>query len=160
MTRFVFIALLLFGAKQMQAQKLSALTLDQLLERMEASDTIYVVNFWATWCVPCIKELPELEVVDRIYRDRPVRVLLVSLDFPEAYPDRISLFQKRRRLAPEVIWLEEDKPNEFIPRIHPGWQGSIPATWIYSPSRSLTWFKEGMIDAQELESVLEMGLAP
>lgn len=159
MKTYILIVLLLFGAGGLQAQKLSALSLDQLLERMESDDTIYVLNFWATWCVPCIQELPEFEAIDKIYRDKPVRVLLVSLDFADAYPDKITLFQKRRRLAPEVIWLNEDKPNDFIPRIHSGWQGSIPATWIYSSARSLSWFKEGMVDADELEPILEKGLA-
>ncbi len=160
MRTFIIIAAFLFLAPCAQAQKLSSATLDQLMERMEGSDTVYVLNFWATWCAPCIRELPEFEALDKIYRSKPVKVLLVSLDFADAYPGQISLFQKRRRLVPEVVWLNETKPNEFIPRIHQGWEGSIPATWVYRHGTALSWFREGMIEAPEIESVLEKALKP
>ena len=47
------------------------------------NDTLYVVNFWATWCKPCIKELPAFEKINSEYKSQKVKVLMVSLDFPE-----------------------------------------------------------------------------
>jgi thiol-disulfide isomerase/thioredoxin len=59
-------------------------------------ETVYVVNFWATWCAPCIKELPYFEQLHENYKDKNVKVILVSLDFPKKAQSNLLSFIKER----------------------------------------------------------------
>ena len=78
----------------------------QVLERFEqlepylrrSSDTLYVVNFWATWCKPCVAELPHFEELYEKYKDQKVKVLLVSLDFKNQVASRLAPFMRERNL--------------------------------------------------------------
>jgi thiol-disulfide isomerase/thioredoxin len=63
-----------------------------------SSDKTYVINFWATWCAPCVKELPYFEEMTKNYSDKNVEVILVSLDFPKKYDSSLKPFIKGHRL--------------------------------------------------------------
>ncbi|RXM45087.1 TlpA disulfide reductase family protein [Flavobacterium sp. YO64] len=111
------------------SQNVKLLTIDQLNERIEkGKDSTYVVNFWATWCVPCIKELPHFEKLSAEHKSDKLAVLLVSLDFKSKLNSNVIPFVKRKNLKNEVFLLNEGSPQEFIDRIDPSWSGSIPAT--------------------------------
>lgn len=94
------------------------------------SDTTYVINFWATWCGPCVKELPYFEKLNESYLNKKVKIILVSLDFVADYDAKLVRFIKRKKLKSEVMLLNETKANEFIDKIDKRWNGSIPATLI------------------------------
>jgi thiol-disulfide isomerase/thioredoxin len=105
------------------------LNIDQLNERIKnGKDSTYVVNFWATWCAPCIKELPHFEKLSAEHKSEKLAVLLVSLDFKSKLASNVVPFVKRKNLKNEVFLLNESSPQEFIDRIDPNWSGSIPAT--------------------------------
>ncbi|OXA98855.1 redoxin [Flavobacterium oncorhynchi] len=111
------------------SQNVKLLTIDQLNERIEkGKDSTYVVNFWATWCAPCIKELPHFEKLSAEHKSDKLAVLLVSLDFKSKLNSNVIPFVKRKNLKNEVFLLNEGSPQEFIDRIDPSWSGSIPAT--------------------------------
>ena len=111
------------------SQNVKLLTIDQLNERIEkGKDSTYVVNFWATWCAPCIKELPHFEKLSAEHKSDKLAVLLVSLDFKSKLKSNVIPFVKRKNLKNEVFLLNEGSPQEFIDRIDPSWSGSIPAT--------------------------------
>lgn len=111
------------------SQNVKLLTIDQLNERIEkGKDSTYVVNFWATWCAPCIKELPHFEKLGAEHKSDKLAVLLVSLDFKSKLNSNVIPFVKRKNLKNEVFLLNEGSPQEFIDRIDPSWSGSIPAT--------------------------------
>ncbi len=117
-------------------------TLDELEQRLQvASDTVYVVNFWATWCKPCVAELPVFDKLDRETRGTPVKVLLVSLDNVDDV-QKVATFVTRRGLVPEVMLLNESKPHEWIDRISTDWSGAIPATMLYHASTKRKSFYE------------------
>ena len=103
------------------------------------TDKTYVVNFWATWCAPCIKELPYFEALGSDYSDKNVEVLLVSLDFPKKYDSHVKPFIKKHNLKSRVVALDDNDSNTWIPEIHPDWSGAIPATLIYSKERLIKW---------------------
>ena len=95
------------------------------------NDTTYVVNFWATWCKPCIKELPAFEELNEKYSNGKVKVLLVSLDFIRHYDTKLIPFIRDRELQSDVLLLNDPRSNRWINRVSPEWSGAIPATVIY-----------------------------
>ncbi|WP_343706782.1 TlpA family protein disulfide reductase [Flavobacterium sp.] len=126
-----FFYIFLFGIISISAysQNVKLININQLNERIKnGKDSTYVVNFWATWCAPCIKELPHFEKLGAEYKSEKLAVLLVSLDFKSKLESNVIPFVKRKNLKNEVFLLNESSPQEFIDRIDPSWSGSIPAT--------------------------------
>ena len=95
------------------------------------NDTTYVVNFWATWCKPCVKELPYFEKVNKEYADDKVKVILASLDFPNKIQSQVVPFIKKNKLHSEIVLLDDPDANSWIPKVSEEWSGAIPATVIY-----------------------------
>ncbi|HER09755.1 MAG TPA: TlpA family protein disulfide reductase [Bacteroides sp.] len=97
----------------------------------QANDTTYVVNFWATWCSPCVKEIGYFEELHREYGASGVSVILVNLDFPNQVDSRVIPFLKERNITAPVMLMTDLQYNEWIDLVDPGWSGAIPATLIY-----------------------------
>ena len=97
----------------------------------QKDDSTYIINFWATWCAPCIKELPHFEEIGARYKDKHVKVLLVSLDFPKKVESSLIPFIKRKKLESEVVHLNDPDANSWIEKVNKDWSGAIPATIIY-----------------------------
>ncbi|MCB0374525.1 MAG: TlpA family protein disulfide reductase, partial [Sinomicrobium sp.] len=92
----------------------------------------YVINFWATWCKPCVEELPYFERLHENFKDRGVKVILVSLDMPGMIETQLIPFIRNRKLKPEVVVLDDPRQNMWISEIDENWSGAIPATLIYT----------------------------
>lgn len=151
---------LAFVSLQARSQDIAAYNAEQLMKRVAAgSDTVFVVNFWATWCGPCVKELPEFTKLADKYRGYPVKVLLVSLDFKKDYPKKITKFIHKKKLPHEVVWFNETNANEFIPKISNEWQGSIPATLLFYKKRNYKRFFEGTIKSSHLAVLIDKQLS-
>lgn len=112
------------------------------------NDTIYIVNFWATWCKPCVKELPYFESMGEEFAGQNVKVLLVSLDFSEKLESHVLPFIEKHQLKSQVILLDDVDSNTWIPKVDESWSGAIPATLIYS--RNERKFYEGSFTYDEL----------
>jgi len=97
----------------------------------KSNDTTYVVNFWATWCKPCVKELPYFERINKEYADKKVKVILASLDFPNKVQSQVVPFIKKNKLHSEIVLLDDADANSWIPKVSEAWSGAIPATVIY-----------------------------
>ena len=95
-------------------------------------DKVHVINFWATWCVPCVKELPHFESLNEEFKKQDVEVLLISLDFPKQYDSNLIPFVKKHKLKSKVIALDDTDMNTWLPKVDENWSGAIPATLIYS----------------------------
>ncbi len=100
------------------------------------NDTTYVINFWASWCKPCIKELPYFEEFNSQYANEKVKVVLVSLDFPKQVESNLVPFVKKKALKSKVVVLLDGKYNDWIDKVSPDWSGAIPATYIYKGSQN------------------------
>lgn len=120
------------------------------------TDKIYVVNFWATWCAPCIKELPYFEKLNSTYEDKNVEVLLVSLDFPKKYDSHLKPYIKKNNLKSKVLALDDNNSNTWIPAIDPDWSGAIPATLIFNKDKRQ--FYERTFTYEELEKEVQQFL--
>ncbi|WP_282040698.1 TlpA family protein disulfide reductase [Winogradskyella flava] len=119
-------------------------------------DKIHVVNFWATWCAPCVKELPYFEKLNQEYKDENVEVLLVSLDFPRNYDTKLKPFMKKHNLQSKVIAFDDVDQNRWIPAINEKWSGALPATIIYNNNKRQ--FYERSFTQEELEIELKQFL--
>ncbi len=107
-------------------------SLPQLVSRIQqAGEATLVVNFWATWCKPCVEELPCFEELRKQYADKNVQVLLVSLDFKTQMEKKLIPFLKANPLKSEVILFTDQDVNTWIPYIHKEWDGAIPVTVVY-----------------------------
>lgn len=135
--------------------RVEEVNLRQLQSRILAtSDTTYVVNFWATWCRPCIEELPAFEALSRKYSKEPVVVILVSLDQPQDRLTKVEPFIRRLGYTEScIVLLNEPKPHLWIDKVDSSWSGSIPATLFIRGNRRL--FGEFQFSETQLDSTFQ-----
>ncbi len=120
---------------------------------------VLVINFWATFCKPCVAEIPSfIKIVDK-YKSSHVKLLLVSLDLPSYYPAKIASFAKKQRFNTNIVWLQETNADYFCPKIDKTWSGSIPATLIINTRSGYRKFFEGEMTAVEFETMLKEVIA-
>ncbi|MHC1702475.1 MAG: TlpA family protein disulfide reductase [Tenuifilaceae bacterium] len=117
------------------------------------TDSVYVINFWATWCTPCVKEFPDFELINKEYKDKKVKVLMVNLDFPDQNQKRVLPFLKARKSELDVIMLDDSNQNVWINGIDSSWSGAIPATLIYSLNKRE--FYESELSFNQLDSLIK-----
>jgi thiol-disulfide isomerase/thioredoxin len=117
----------------------------------QQNDSIYVINFWATWCKPCIEELPYFEKVTAKYKDKKVKVILVSLDMKNQVESKLLPYVSENKLASEVVLLSDPDSNTWIPKIDSTWSGAIPATIIYNAKKRKFYEQSFAFDTLEKE---------
>ncbi|MFY9172625.1 TlpA disulfide reductase family protein [Petrimonas mucosa] len=119
----------------------------------QQSDTLYIVNFWATWCAPCIEEIPYFEQIGRKFKGEKVKVLMVSLDFPKQLESRLVPFIHKHDMRNEVILLDDPRQNDWIPQVDEDWTGALPATLIYG--QNFRYFYQKPFTYEELDHLIE-----
>ena len=105
-------------------------------------DSTYVINFWATWCVPCVKELPYFEELNAKYKDKAFKQILVSLDAPKKLERKVIPFINKNKIESEVVLLADGKYNDWIDLVDPRWSGAIPITLILKGDQKLFYERE------------------
>ncbi len=107
----------------------------QALFAAENEETVYVINFWATWCKPCLEEMPYFEELYKDYVDKQVEIVMISLDFKNQLYSNLVPFLQKRQLQPTVFAFTDSNYNNWIGHVHADWDGAIPATIIYKGER-------------------------
>lgn len=145
----------LFCGVSLNAQNLPFIKKAQLEQWLNAdTDTVYVLNFWATWCGPCVAELPDFEKLNEKYASKKVKIVLISTDFKRNVESKVKPFIKRKNLQSEVVFMDESNPNVWVNLVSPEWSGSIPATLIVSKTKGKRLFFEKQMNFKELDEIL------
>lgn len=127
---FYVSAFLFLIAFSVNAQQVKLITVSQLEARFKkGKDTTYVVNFWATWCKPCVKELPEFEKYKVAVSGKPIKVILISTDLKSKLESGVLPFMKSHHLTGDIYLLNET-PNSYADKISADWSGALPGTLI------------------------------
>lgn len=140
LVRHLFVFLFLFtGLTQLRSQNIQVFEKFEEFEKsvFRNNDTIYVINFWATWCKPCIKELPYFENFNKNTSNSKIKVLLVSLDFKNQIKSHLLPFISKNKYTSEFILLSDKDYNTWLEKVDGEWSGSIPATLLISGNKKL-----------------------
>ena len=116
----------------------------------EPSEQIRIFNFWATWCAPCIKEMPHFEKVSQ--SDPGLKLSFISLDDGRK-PERVSNFIEKRKISSPVYLLDDIDYNKWISKVHEDWSGAIPATLVID-AKGKKHFYEGEMSEEELLTII------
>ena len=146
-----------YGASGQTVRALKLPQLQAYLAEQAQSKTV-VVNFWATWCKPCVHELPFFEAAQKDFASKGVKIVLVSVDFSDELESRLAPFVKSKGLECEVILLDESNPNEWIDKVNKDWSGSIPVTLIFDKKSGFTKFHAGEFTPDELKKYIDKAL--
>jgi thiol-disulfide isomerase/thioredoxin len=111
-----------------------------------------VFNFWATWCKPCVEEIPYFQSMVAKYKAEGVKLVLVSLDMTEAYPKKITEFAAKRKFTAPIVFLDETNADLFCPVVDSSWSGAIPASLFINPKTGYRSFAEEQLKPEQLEA--------
>ena len=130
-----------------QTKVIKIAELEALMKKKEGP--VQVINFWATWCAPCVKELPLFEQL----QSTNTKITLINIDFVEKL-DKVDAFIAKKNLKSEVLLLDEIDYNSWIDKVDRGWEGSIPATLVYNPVNGKRAFIQQELKEGELEKLI------
>ncbi len=136
----------------LSAQEVEVVKFSDLQKKILYTDSpLTVFNFWATWCGPCIKELPHFDALGTANKN--VKVYLVSIDF-QSELERVKKFVEKRSLKSDVLFLNEKDPDDYMGKVSNDWSGAIPAT-LFVTDLGKTYFHEKAFTKEELEKTIK-----
>ena len=151
----LIIAVFILLTNNVSAQQIPAWSLADLKTAIDTSTGPTIFNFWATFCKPCIAELPYFQKAANDYKQKGVRLVMVSLDLKEAYPKTIASFVLKRKLTSPVVFVNESNADLLIPAVDSGWSGSIPASLFINRSKGYRHFLEEELSPQKLDAEIK-----
>jgi thiol-disulfide isomerase/thioredoxin len=158
--RNLFIITLLVAGTAVSAQSVKKITITDLEQTIAQSAHPLIVNFWATFCVPCVKEIPYFQTTVAHYQDQQVELILVSLDLPDYYPAKIASFARGRGFTARILWLNETNADYFCPKVDPKWTGGIPCSLFIDNKTHYRRFFDRQLTEPQVEMEIKKMLAP
>jgi thiol-disulfide isomerase/thioredoxin len=155
MKYFVLFTLSIFLHSLLLAQDAEQIHLKDLQNAINTpSERIQVFNFWATWCGPCVKEIPLFEKLNQ--ENKSVEVTLVSMDYDlDPNPDKVNRFVARKKIQSKVVILAETDPNSWIDKIDKDWSGALPSTLIINTKSGKRKLVQKELREGDLEKLIE-----
>ena len=154
----ILLLLLFTGIISVKGQTIASWKVTKLQDYISKSDSVLVINFWATFCKPCKEEIPYFETIVNKYKDQKVKLLLVSLDLPDFYPNKIKVFAEKNNYNNQIVWLNEANADYFCPKVDKAWMGGIPSTLLVNPKTGYRKFFEQQMKPEEFEKELKKAL--
>ncbi|RRJ92786.1 TlpA family protein disulfide reductase [Paenimyroides tangerinum] len=122
------------------------------------NDTLYVVNFWATWCAPCVEEMPHFTKANETFKDKKFKMILISLDRSKDFETKMKPFIKDNNIVADTYLLDDNtRMNTWIPLINKQWDGQIPVTAFYKNGKQIG-FVPNTLNYETLEQIIKQNL--
>ncbi len=136
-------------------QTIKKVKIIDVLHMADTSSVPVVFNFFASWCRPCVQELPWFEKTVPNYKGKNVNLILVSLDYADDFPKGILAFAKKHNITSQIVWLEEADPNYFCPKIDKRWEGTIPVSLMINNATNFRAFYDYQLPESQLKIALD-----
>lgn len=159
MKTFLAVAFLFLGFV-VRSQQVTSVKVTDLEKTIKESKGPLIVNFWATFCVPCLQEIPYFQEMTDQYKSKNVSLVFVSLDMKEAYPAKVSDMAKKLKLSYPVVWLDETNADYFCPRIDTSWTGGMPSSLFVNNVTGYHKFFEEQLSKEKLEQEIQVMISP
>lgn len=137
------------------AQAIKKVKIKDVVNMIDTTQHPLVVNFWASWCQPCVHEIPWFEKAVAELKDKNVELILVSLDFRTSYPKELLSFVNKKGYISKVVWLDETNADYFCPLIDEKWDGNIPVTIMINGKKNYRKFFSEQIPEAKLKLELQ-----
>ena len=147
---------LLFGLSA-DAQDIKTVRFEDIQHVFQKNDdTVRVVNFWATWCIPCVEEMPYFTKAEKKFSGNDVKFIYISLDFPRNLENKVIPFVKKYDMNGQLYLLDDPDANRWINKVDTRWSGALPATVVYRKEQKT--FREGGLTYKELDEYIKQKL--
>ena len=154
-----FILILIILTAKVEAQKFDFIHVPELEKILNNPENkVFVVNFWATWCPPCVKEFPDFQKVAGEYDPDKVKFIMISLDFRSDLEEKLIPFLEKNNVSVDVALMTDLDYDSWIDKVDPSWQGEIPSTLVFNNSKKIRQFHAGELDAQDLRKLINNSL--
>jgi thiol-disulfide isomerase/thioredoxin len=158
--KIFFIITFVLIVANLNGQDIKAIKVTELSKTIKESKTPLIVNFWATFCAPCLQEIPYFQQLTQQYKSQNVSLIFVSLDLKEAYPLKVNETAKKLNLVYPVVWLNETNADYFCPKIDTSWTGGMPSTLLVNNSTGYHKFFEDQLSKEKLDKEIQEMLKP
>jgi len=158
--KFVFVLVAMAFCHISFSQDIRKMKIGELNRFIDSVHSPLIVNFWASWCKPCVHEIPWFEKCVNEYKEKGIVLVLVSLDFGRDFPTGISNFAKQQGYTSRIIFLDEKNADYFCPLIDKSWDGSIPVSLFVNSNKKYKRFYNQQLPEPQLRIAINELVEP